>query len=131
MPPSEIVCTRRRFEGPEPFDGEIAEVSIPQAHKHHSPTGYEWGYLGSGPADLALNILALFLPLDRAPARSTPEKLWDGTKVSLRAFQLHQYFKRDMIATIPHDGGVLAQRDIVNWLAGYGVHPEEIAFDEQ
>lgn len=24
----------------------------------HSPTGYEWGYGGSGPADLALSILA-------------------------------------------------------------------------
>jgi len=27
----------------------------------HSPTGFEWGYLGSGPADLALSILADFL----------------------------------------------------------------------
>jgi hypothetical protein len=25
---------------------------------HHSPTGYEWGYCGSGPADLARSILA-------------------------------------------------------------------------
>lgn len=25
---------------------------------YHSPTGFEWGYAGSGPADLALNILA-------------------------------------------------------------------------
>lgn len=27
----------------------------------HSPTGFEWGYLGSGPADLALSILWNFL----------------------------------------------------------------------
>ena len=25
---------------------------------HHSPTGFEWGYGGSGPADLAYSILA-------------------------------------------------------------------------
>jgi len=27
----------------------------------HSPTGFEWGYAGSGPADLALSILWNFL----------------------------------------------------------------------
>ena len=27
----------------------------------HSPTGFEWGYLGSGPADLSLSILADYL----------------------------------------------------------------------
>jgi len=27
----------------------------------HSPTGFEWGYLGSGPADLALSILWNYL----------------------------------------------------------------------
>ena len=27
----------------------------------HSPTGFEWGYAGSGPADLALSILADYL----------------------------------------------------------------------
>lgn len=37
--------------------GEIRE---PLRHRivYHSPTGFEWGYAGSGPADLALNILA-------------------------------------------------------------------------
>ena len=28
---------------------------------HHSPTGFEWGYAGSGPADLAISILADYL----------------------------------------------------------------------
>ena len=31
---------------------EVDHVSL------HSPTGFEWGYLGSGPADLALSLLA-------------------------------------------------------------------------
>lgn len=38
-----------------------AEVTVdgkPLKHRvHHSPTGFEWGYGGSGPADLALSIL--------------------------------------------------------------------------
>ncbi len=30
---------------------------------HDAPTGFDWGFGGSGPADFALNVLALFLPL--------------------------------------------------------------------
>ena len=30
-------------------------------HKGHSPSGFEWGYLGSGPAQLALAILCDYL----------------------------------------------------------------------
>ena len=33
------------------------DTNVPHLVVHHSPTGYEWGYGGSGPADLALNIL--------------------------------------------------------------------------
>jgi hypothetical protein len=32
-------------------------VNIPHSIIYHSPCGFEWGYGGSGPADLALNIL--------------------------------------------------------------------------
>jgi Family of unknown function (DUF6166) len=34
--------------------------------RNHSPTGFEWGYGGSGPAQLALAILADHLDDDRA-----------------------------------------------------------------
>ena len=36
-------------------------VNVPVRVMHHSPSGIEWGYAGSGPADLALNILDLYL----------------------------------------------------------------------
>lgn len=32
-------------------------TNVPHICIDHSPTGYEWGYAGSGPADLALNIV--------------------------------------------------------------------------
>ena len=32
-------------------------TNVPHICIDHSPTGYEWGYGGSGPADLALNIV--------------------------------------------------------------------------
>lgn len=39
---------------------------LPHAIRRHSPDGFEWGYVGSGPSDLALNILLLVLPREEA-----------------------------------------------------------------
>lgn len=57
---------------------------------NHSPTGFEWGYGGSGPAQLALAILADALGNDG------------------RALRLHQRFKFKVIASMPRDGFVLS-----------------------
>lgn len=50
---------------------------------NHSPTGFEWGYGGSGPAQLALAILADCLEDDE------------------RALDLHQGFKSYVVARLP------------------------------
>lgn len=66
----------------------------------HSPTGFEWGYLGSGPADLALNILLRYLKRD-----------W--------AAKLHQQFKEEFIAVLPRDMGTVYTLDpkaVKRWL---------------
>jgi hypothetical protein len=52
---------------------------------NHSPTGFAWGYQGSGPAQLALAILADLLDDDD------------------RAVRLHQKYKRRVIANLPQD----------------------------
>jgi hypothetical protein len=52
---------------------------------NHSPTGFEWGYGGSGPAQLALALLA------------------DATGNDRRAVKLHQRFKWKIIAPIKRD----------------------------
>lgn len=54
---------------------------------NHSPTGFEWGYAGSGPAQLALAILADALGDDE------------------RALRLHQKFKFVAITPLPQDRG--------------------------
>ena len=53
----------RRLGSAEDLSGvEVTVDNRPLRHQvRHSPTGFEWGYLGSGPADLALNILWNFL----------------------------------------------------------------------
>lgn len=65
---------------------------------NHSPTGFEWGYGGSGPAQLALAILAHELNDDE------------------RAVVLHERFKRDVICRLDRAGFVMSSDDIAAWL---------------
>ncbi len=110
----DIVCERT---GPRP--GEI-RANIAQVHVHHSPTGFAWGYGGSGPADLALNIAALFLPLE--PGEVGVE-LRDGTEVSADAWEVYQALKRELVATLPGEGGTIPGDAVRAWLRARGVEP--------
>lgn len=65
----------------------------------HSPTGFEWGYWGSGPAQLALAILANFLQDDQ------------------EAFRLHQEFKMDVVAKLDRDRWSLTGAEVEQALA--------------
>jgi hypothetical protein len=64
---------------------------------NHSPTGFEWGYLGSGPAQLALAMLADFLADDA------------------HATALHQEFKWDHISPIAGDEFCISGDDLERW----------------
>ena len=79
---------------------------------HHSPSGMECSFAGSGPADLALSLLVDLL--DERPARS-------GRRVRgeryVRAWSLHQEFKRDFVQGLPVEGWRLLARDVVDWVA--------------
>lgn len=61
---------------------------------NHSPSGFEWGYSGSGPAQLALALLADHFGDDQP------------------ALELHQAFKFQVIASLLHDGWVLTTADL-------------------
>lgn len=62
--------------------------------KNHSPDGFSWGYRGSGPAQLALAILAHhFSILDNN------QELADA-----KALRLYQRFKEKLIASLPEEG---------------------------
>jgi hypothetical protein len=66
---------------------------------NHSPTGFEWGYGGSGPAQLALALLA-----DRLPD--------DGDL----AYQLHQHFKWAVVCQFPKSGWIIDAYEIDQWI---------------
>jgi hypothetical protein len=60
---------------------------------HHSPTGFEWGYGGSGPADLALSILSFVI----GPEQETVG-IYEGKRCGALAWEIHQSFKRDFVS---------------------------------
>jgi len=84
----DIVCSR---------DADGIHTNVPQRIIQHSPTGFAWGYGGSGPADLALNILSIFTGQEFAE-------------------RYHQDFKWKFIATLPHEGGTIKREDIIQWI---------------
>lgn len=66
--------------------------------RNHSPTGFQWGYGGSGPAQLALAILS--------------EHFGDGDH---RALKMYQRFKWDFVSRINGDSFVLNGDEIDEW----------------
>lgn len=100
-----LVCRRMA-------DGQLA-ANLAQRVVWHSPTGFECGYGGSGPADLALNVLN-----ELVPPRSDgcePEPCFRG-ECSRTAARLHQDFKRAFIACMDSEGGTVPIETIRTWL---------------
>lgn len=58
--------------------------------RSHSPTGFEWSYCGSGPAQLALALVA------------------DAVGDDERARHVYQAFKRKVVAQLARDGWELS-----------------------
>ena len=67
---------------------------------NHSPAGFDWGYGGSGPAQLALALLA------------------DATGADAQAVHLHRAFKWAVTARIPQDlaAWTLTAEDVLAWV---------------
>jgi hypothetical protein len=69
---------------------------------NHSPDGFEWGYGGSGPAQLALALLV------------------DATGNAERAMRLHQDFKRCFIQDIDSDRWEIEAAEVRRYVANEG-----------
>ena len=80
-------------------EGGLKGINIPWVLTRHSPTGLEWGYGGSGPADLALNALFFF------------------SKDLEFAQEHYQDFKWLHIAGIPQAGGTVPLETITRYIA--------------
>jgi hypothetical protein len=78
-------CIPPRYSHPLPLRLDLV---------NHSPTGFDWGYEGSGPAQLGLALLADYFGDDR------------------KALELHQMFKQRVVANLPHNRWILADVDL-------------------
>lgn len=93
-----------------------ARTNVKWRVKHHSPSGFEFGYEGSGPSDLALNVLEeVLLGLGHKGPRMD---CWAGTCFEA-AWLAHWDFRRAFIANLPREGGVIERKVVEDWLLGW------------
>lgn len=88
--------------GGEVFVREVGTLSHPLTHHpYHSPDGFAWGYGGSGPSELAKDILWDYLGEQPHPA-------------------MYQDFKGDFIEHLDQDRGwTITEAEIALWLTGW------------
>lgn len=89
-------------------DGTTAPLAPRLELRNHSPTGFAWGYLGSGPAQLALALLAHAFDDD------------------VLALALYQRFKADVIARLRGGDWQLPGQAVLDWLDRQDVDPERL-----
>lgn len=89
-------------DGTRHTEGSTAEcLKYLTEHTRHSPDGYSWGYLGSGPAQLALDLLWDVLGVEPEPA-------------------MYQAFKNDVVARWPgRDDWKMTEDQIRSWIIEY------------
>lgn len=78
-------------------------LELPEGEPRHSPTGYEWGYGGSGPSELARALLVSTL--------AEEPLVWDPT--------CYEVFKCDVVGQLPAEEWTLQADDICDWFASW------------
>lgn len=93
------------------------ETNVPHLVEQHSPSGYEFGYGGSGPSDLALNATMILL---NKMANEKDIEL-DGTvdlengSVSRVVWENYQEFKSRFVAPCPREGAQVPWETLREW----------------
>lgn len=70
---------------------------------NHSPTGFEWGYYGSGPSQLAYAILHHYF----VKAKGLTEK-----QAHEKAVDIYMEFKRLVVGSLPHSSWDMNEKEI-------------------
>jgi len=97
---------------------------------YHSPDGFEWGYAGSGPADLALAILADYFEEPPELVLAALRSMWTPRS---KAAALHQSFKEGFVATERRDEWELPGDEIEAWIQAPDIQARlaELAQEEE
>lgn len=96
------------------IDGQVLPMPpLDRTEARHSPDGFQWGYGGSGPAELARAILVALYP---------------GEPI-VRHPRCYQAFKFDVIARLRADAFVLTSDDVAAWRERWtDAHADFVAF---
>lgn len=78
--------------------GKVTQLPPRADLRNHSPTGFEWGYGGSGPAQLALALASDVLARDR------------------NALEVYQHLKRLLVITLPYHCWSLSEYDLRHFI---------------
>ena len=97
---------------------------------YHLPDGFEWGYAGSGPADLALAILADYFNEPPELVLAALRSMWTPRS---KAAALHQSFKEGFVATEHRHEWQLPGDEIEVWLQAPDIQAQlaELAQEEE
>lgn len=95
---------------------EAVFTNVPHLIVDHSPDGFEFGYGGSGPADLALNIIEVVLRREGYQGEIYEPSYGRGHCFK-DAYYIHQEFKWKFIASIPREkGATLDYNEVRDWI---------------
>lgn len=98
LPGVAVIPDVRLWLQPNLYGGDDFCTNVPRKFVYHSPTGIAWGYSGSGPADLALDILGMVVP---------PPEAW----------RLHHEFKAEFLAPLDmKQGHVIRAEVVIEWV---------------
>ena len=78
-------------------DGAKSQLPLCLDLRNHSPTGFEWGYTGSGPAQLALALLDNVV----------------GSKLALKHYMS---YKNEVVARLPKQGWTITESTILDFI---------------
>ncbi len=100
-------------------DQDGAHTNVPHLCVEHSLSGFEWGYGGSGPSDLALNIIEKVLKMKGF--EGSRMGTYEGSCFDL-SWEMHHDFKRDVVCAMPRSGGDIPIAVVWEWVLYQ--HPE-------
>lgn len=90
------------------------QTNVPHLIVQHSPTGFEWGYGGSGPADLALNICHAVMRYLADELRVG--EVFDDRRPHPATVQMYQDFKSQFLVPMDREGGHLEYQAVRRWV---------------
>ena len=94
-----VILRREYKETNDAWWQEVA-TNVPHNVVYHSPTGFEWGYGGSGPSELALNLAELVV--QKAQLRTV-----QGIHCSELAWSIKRQVKELLVMPLPEEGGYI------------------------